>query len=86
MNKQLEKIIKEELKKLLKENPLDPMDTEGHINQAKIEMVLKKLNKNAFNHPSAKDQSLYETDRRSWIMGYQKALKEVAEELLGLLF
>lgn len=79
-------IIREAIQQELKENPLDPMDTEGHINQAKVEWVLKELNRKAFDHPGSRDQSQYETDRRSWIMGYQKALKEVAEELLDVLF
>lgn len=83
--KQLEKLIKEAV---LREEPswLDPEDADGQVRKAKVEEVIKRLNNNAFDHPDSLDQSKHQPGRVSWIRGYQKALNEVAEELLDLVF
>lgn len=79
-------IIREVIQEELKENPLDPMDTEGHINQAKIEWVLKELNRKSWKNLRAPEGSEQQSSDVVYAMGYQKALKDAAEELLGFIF
>ena len=75
---QLQKIIKEEIQVVLKE--------EMQISLDLVDQKLIELNKAAEKDSWAKMPKDLEVDRRSWILGYQKALKDAAEELLGYIF
>jgi len=83
----LKALVKEEIRRLLEEDPLDPRDAPGHLEHAKIERVLKRLMQHAEQDPAAGSEMVRRQDSETaWIMGYQSAVKRAAEELLNLYF
>jgi hypothetical protein len=60
---------------------MDDLDVHSHIDNARIEKVLAHLNSRIYDH----DMDGI-ADPQDFITGYQLALKDVAEELLDIIF
>ena len=89
----LRKIIKEELGELLKEASLrsdveKPFDgygeDQGYKTEKDIEEVLIKLNKASMANRIPAEAA--DHPKFAYTLGYQRALKDVAEKLLGIIF